>query len=154
MLNFLYGVYIKLRQIDKAISLASEAHFGQIDKAGQPYILHPLRLMFNFSLESEMIVAILHDVIEDSHFTLNDLKQQGFADEIINAVECLSKKQGENYEDFITRLSSNKLAKKIKIVDIKDNMNLSRLDQVNESDLFRVKKYHKALKLLLSVNQV
>ncbi len=137
-----------MSNLDKAIAVATEAHTGQTDKAGQPYILHPLRLMLKFQVEIEMIVAVMHDVIEDSNFTLNDLKKLGFSEIILEAIDYLSKKDNESYETFISRLSENKLARKIKIEDIKDNLNLARLDKITDKDLARVKKYHQALKLL------
>lgn len=138
-----------MSDLDQAISIATKAHAGQLDKAGQPYILHPLRLMLKFQAKDEMIVAVLHDVVEDSAFTLESLKDYGFSEVIINAIESLTKNKGETYEDFISRVSSNDLAKKIKIEDIRDNLDLTRLDKITEKDLARVEKYHRALKLLI-----
>lgn len=138
-----------MSDLDQAISIANKAHAGQLDKAGQPYILHPLRLMLKFQAKDEMIVAVLHDVVEDSSFTLESLKDYGFSEVIINAIESLTKNKGETYEDFISRVSSNNLAKKIKIEDIRDNLDLTRLDKITEKDLARVEKYHRALKLLI-----
>lgn len=137
-----------MSNLDKAIEIAIKAHTGQQDKAGQPYILHPLRLMFRFENEIEMIVAVMHDVIEDSDVTFADLKEQGFTQEIIAAIDCLSKKRGEDYEKFIQRVCTNRLAKKIKVEDIKDNLNLTRLEKISSQDLRRIEKYHKALKQL------
>lgn len=137
-----------MNSLEQAIIIATNAHAGQVDKAGQPYILHPLRLMLKFQTDSEMIVAVMHDVIEDSEITQNDLKKSGFSDEIIEAIVCLSKKQSENYESFIRRVSKNELARKIKIEDIKDNLNLSRLNEITDKDLQRAQKYHRALKML------
>jgi len=131
--------------LDKAIMIASEAHAGQLDKSGQRYILHPMRLMQKFVREEERIVAVLHDVVEDSNVSLNDLKTYGFAKSIIDAIDCLSKRNNESYDGFIARISSNYLAKKIKIEDLKDNLDLTRLTSITDSDLVRIKKYHKAL---------
>ena len=139
-----------MSNLDKAIEIAAKAHAGQQDKAGQPYILHPLRLMLRFETEEEMIVAVMHDVIEDSDLSLENLRTQGFPDEIVEAIECLTKKDGEEYGEFVLRVSKNQLAKKIKIADIKDNLNLTRLENISDKDLKRVEKYHRALKLLLS----
>ncbi len=139
--------------IDCAIALASEAHMGQVDKAGQPYILHPLRLMSQFTNEPDRIVAILHDVVEDSHLRLNDLKKNNFSKEIIDAIDCLSKRNNEHYNDYILRVSLNDLARKIKIKDLKDNLDLTRLSKISSSDLIRVEKYHMALKLLEKYRQ-
>jgi (p)ppGpp synthase/HD superfamily hydrolase len=138
-----------MSNLDNAIALAVKAHAGQVDKAGQTYILHPLRLMFKFQNESHRIVAVLHDVVEDSDTTLADLTNLGFSAHIVKAIDCLSKKPGEHYDDFILRLSSNELAKAIKIEDLKDNLNLTRMDVINEKDLARAGKYHKALMRLL-----
>jgi len=137
-----------LSNIDKAIKIALEAHFGQVDKGGKPYILHPLRLMMKFQNETEMIVAVLHDVIEDSDYSIDDLKKTGFPNEVTDALECLTKKNQEKYDDFILRIISNSLAKKIKIEDIKDNLDFTRLTTIGEKDLVRITKYHRALKYL------
>lgn len=140
-----------MSQLERAISIANEVHAGQADKAGRPYILHPLRLMLRFTNEDEMITAILHDVIEDSAWTISDLLNSGFTQKVVNAVDCLTKREGESYEDFIERISKNDLAVKVKIEDIKDNLDLSRLESITPKDLDRVIKYHKALQKLESV---
>jgi|TARA_R100000935_G_scaffold44348_1_gene67219 (p)ppGpp synthase/HD superfamily hydrolase len=137
-----------LSKLDQAISVATKAHFGQVDKSGQPYILHPLRLMFRFEAEVEMIVAVMHDVIEDSDFTYEDLKNIGFSNDVMEALDCLTKRENEDYERFILRASKNSLARKIKIEDIKDNLDLTRLNDITEKDLQRAEKYHRALKAL------
>ena len=116
-----------LSKLDQAISVATKAHFGQVDKSGQPYILHPLRLMFRFEAEVEMIVAVMHDVIEDSDFTYEDLKNIGFSNDVMEALDCLTKRENEDYERFILRASKNSLARKIKIEDIKDNLDCQTL---------------------------
>ncbi len=136
--------------VDKAIEIAIKAHLGQVDKGGKPYILHPLRLMMEFQNESEMIVAVLHDVVEDSDYTFEDLKKIGFSDEIINALNCLTKRNKEKYDDFILRVASNDLAVKVKIKDIKDNLDLTRITSITENDLKRIKKYHRALHFLVT----
>lgn len=140
--------YKLLSTVEKAIAMATEAHAGQYDKSGQPYILHPLRLMFRFEGQAEMIVAVLHDVVEDSEISLEDLKEKGFSDEIVDAIDCLSKKEGEDYDNFILRVSENSLARTIKIEDLKDNLNVVRLKEVTDKDLQRIEKYHKALQRL------
>ena len=138
----------KLSNLEQAISLATKAHFGQVDKAGNPYILHPLRLMFKLKHEDEMIVAVMHDIIEDSDYTFDDLKDYGFSDKIIKAIQLLTKPREENYEAFISRILENNLARKVKIEDIKDNLDLTRLNTITDKDLLRIKKYHHALKKL------
>ena len=136
--------------IDKAIKVACNAHAGQMDKAGKPYILHPLRLMMKFNNAQEQVVAVLHDVVEDSDMTLESLASAGFSELIVDALDCLSKRGGEDYEDFIKRISPNELARKIKIEDIKDNLDLTRMESINSVDLVRVLKYHESLRILLA----
>jgi (p)ppGpp synthase/HD superfamily hydrolase len=132
--------------IEKALDIAIHAHKGQVDKAGKAYILHPLRLMNQFVDEKLMIVSILHDVVEDSDFTLDDLNNEGFSSEIINAVDCLTKRQDEEYSSFIDRVMDNSLARQVKIVDIKDNLDISRLSEpLSKKDIERLEKYQMAL---------
>lgn len=142
-----------MSDIDQALSIAIQAHAGQVDKSGQPYILHPLRLMLKFQSKDEMIVAALHDVIEDSSITFENLKELGFSEVVVDAIVSLTKNNGEAYEDFVLRVSNNDLARKIKIEDIKDNLNLTRLEKITDKDLIRIEKYHRALKLLISISK-
>lgn len=143
-----------INNLNKAIKLACEAHDGQFDIAGKPYILHPLRLLIKLKNIDEMQVAVLHDVVEDSDMTLEVLRKEGFEESVLQAIECLTKKTGEDYSDFISRVLLNDLARKVKIEDIKDNMDLSRLDKVEEKDLERIAKYHAALKRLESQSKM
>ena len=137
--------------LSKAISIACNAHSNQTDKSGAAYILHPLRLMFKFTTINEQIVSVLHDVVEDSSTTLEQLKDAGFGQEIIDALDCLTKRTAENYEGFIKRASLCKIARAVKIEDLKDNLNLLRLSSIDDKDLQRVKKYHQSLYFLLNV---
>jgi len=130
--------------IEKSLEIALNAYSGQTDKAGKTYILHPLRLMAQMETEEEMSVALLHDVIEDSEYTAEDLLNNGIPAVVVKAVQCLTKSPDENYELFIDRVLENKLATKIKQADIEDNINILRLQSVNEKDLERVAKYHNA----------
>jgi len=134
--------------LEQAIRIATNAHQGQVDKAGTPYILHPLRVMFQVTGEEEQIVAVLHDTLEDSSITLEDLRREGFPSHILEALTCLTKIPGESYDLFISRVMPNPIARRVKIADIRDNMNLSRLPTVTDKDLERLKKYHHALKTL------
>lgn len=136
--------------VEKAIKLALKIHTGQVDKAGKPYILHPLRLMLKFSTDDEMITALMHDVVEDGGITLADLENLGFSKNVVSAIDCLTKRDNESYEAFIKRINQNPLAKKIKIEDLKDNMDLTRLDSISDKDIARAQKYHKALSMLLA----
>lgn len=134
--------------IDAAIALACRVHAGQVDKSGKPYILHPLRLMLKFDDEDAQVVSVLHDVVEDSDATLEDLRALGISEDAIEAIDCLSKRPGEQYNDFISRIIPNELARKVKIADIEDNLDLTRLPKLSEKDLLRVAKYHQALRRL------
>lgn len=136
-------------QLEKAIEIALNAHAGQTDKAGELYILHPLRLMLKMKTETEKIIAVLHDVIEDSNLTFEDLEKEGFSKEIIESLEYLTKREEEDYLNFINRISSNKTASLIKLADIEDNMNINRIANPIEKDYERIEeKYKPALKIL------
>lgn len=134
--------------LSNAIKIASKAHEFLTSKAGVPNILHPLRRIQRFSDEDAMIVAILHDVMEKSDMGLDFLEAQGFDQAILSAVDALSQREKESYSDFIERVATNDLAVKVKIEDIKDNLNLTRLAHIVDTDLTRVEKYRKALKFL------
>jgi (p)ppGpp synthase/HD superfamily hydrolase len=136
--------------IDAAVALACRVHAGQVDKSGKPYILHPLRLMLKFEDVDEQVVSVLHDVVEDGDVTLEELRELGVSSAAVAAIDCLSKREGELYEDFIARIKPNDLARRVKIADIRDNMDLTRLPQVSDKDLQRVAKYHRALRELMS----
>jgi (p)ppGpp synthase/HD superfamily hydrolase len=131
--------------LEVAIALACESHRGQVDKAGRPYILHPLRLMLGFESTAEQIVAVLHDVVEDSSVTLEHLRELGFEPGIVNAIDALSRRTGESYEDFIERVVADPLATRVKIRDLQDNLTVSRMPGLCDEDLRRVAKYHRAL---------
>ena len=134
--------------LDAAVALACRVHAGQVDKSGKPYILHPLRLMLKFDDLDEQVVSVLHDVVEDGDVTLDELGALGISERAMKAIDCLSKRPGEPYEDFIARIHPDELARKVKIEDIKDNLDLTRLGTLQEKDLERVAKYHKALRYL------
>ena len=134
--------------IEKAIAIAVEAHKGQKDKAGDPYILHPLRVMFQMETKEEMIAAVLHDVLEDTAITPDQLKEMGFSETVLEALDSVTKRAGETYEDFVQRAALHPIGKKIKLADLRDNMDLSRLEEITDEDIRRVKKYHGALKII------
>lgn len=137
--------------LNKAIEIANRAHTGQVDKAGSPYILHPLRVMLSRENDLERICAVLHDVIEDSDITLDDLRNEGFSQEVIAVLDCLTKRDGENYDEFISRILKNETACHIKLADLYDNMNLDRIENPTEKDKARIKKYQKAANRILDV---
>lgn len=130
--------------LGKAILIATKAHEGQRDKAGQPYILHPLRVMFSRRSEVERICAVLHDVIEDTNITLDDLRNEGFSEEILSVLDAVTKRENESYDEFISRVIPNKIACHVKLADITDNMDLSRIENPSQKDNERVEKYRKA----------
>lgn len=134
--------------IELALHRALKAYGGKVDKAGKPYILHPLRLAARLDDQISQSVALLHDVIEDSDTTEDDLREDGFPESVISAVVALTRRKGESYEAFIDRVRVHPLARKIKLLDIEDNMNLLRLNAVTENDLQRIAKYHRAWKRL------
>lgn len=128
--------------LQQAIEIAVKAHAGQIDKVGQPYIMHPLRVMNMGNTIEEKIVGVLHDVIEDSDITFDDLSAEGFPEEIIDALWCVTKlSDDEPYDAFIERVKQNPLAIKVKINDLTDNMDLKRLPYLTEKDFERLQKY-------------
>ncbi len=136
--------------LHRAIEIALEAHKGALDKGGNPYILHPLRLMLQMDSEEEMIVAILHDVVEDSEkWSFDKLHKEGFSKKIINSLRSVTKEnENEDYEKFIDRSVKDKIGRKVKIADISDNLDISRLKEVTDKDILRINKYKKALEKL------
>ena len=116
--------------LERAIAIAAEAHAGQKDRAGAPYILHPIRLMIQMDSENAMMAAVLHDVVENSVWTLDDLRKEGFSNEVLNAVDSLTHrdKEGEDYWDYIQRAKSDPIAIKVKLADLEDNLNPDRLN--------------------------
>lgn len=131
--------------LEKALKIALEAHQGQKDKAGAEYIFHPIRVMQRGKTMEEKICGLLHDVIEDSHFTFEDLIQEGFSNEIIEALKCLTKKSDEeDYDSFIERILQNPLAVQVKINDLLDNLDVTRYKKLTEKDLERLNRYLKA----------
>lgn len=131
--------------IATSVEVALQAHDGQVDKAGKPYIHHPLRLMAKMDDEISKAVAVLHDVIEDSDFTANDLIARGIPFDVVTRVEALSRRDGESYMQFIDRIAPDEITRKVKIADLKDNMDLSRLPEVTDVDTKRNARYQKAL---------
>ena len=131
--------------LDKAIAIAAQAHLGQTDRQGAPYILHPLRMMFRFQSETEMIVAVLHDVVEDNpDWDFDRLRQEGFSEEIIEAVDHVTRRDEETYEAFVERTAQNALARRVKLADLEDNMDMKRLNTLADKDHERIARYHRA----------
>lgn len=136
--------------LDRAVEIAVEAHRGQLDKSGCDYIGHPLRVMEAGRTEPEKIAGVLHDVVEDSGWTFEMLETEGFSQEVIDALRCLTKlSPDEPYEKFIRRVKANPLAVAVKLNDLSDNMDIRRLPYISDKDVKRLKKYLKAYKQLL-----
>lgn len=134
--------------LEKAVEIAARAHAGQVDKAGVPYILHPLRLMFAVQNPYERMAAVLHDVVEDTDITLDDLRAEGFPLEVIVAVEVLTKKPGESRLVAAARAAENPIARAVKLADVTDNMNLRRIANPTERDYVRLREYEEVRALL------
>ena len=144
----------KIATLEDAISIAALAHRGQKDKAGAPYLLHPLRMMLRMKSEAAMMAAVLHDVVEDTDWTLARLREQGFPEEVLEAVECLTHNEGESYDEFIERARKNHIAREVKIADLEDNMNIQRINEMGAKDLERLRKYHGAWCLLTKAGNI
>lgn len=143
---------LNLSTLERAIALAVRAHAGQKDKAGAPYILHPLRVMLAVEGDDARMAAVLHDVVEDSDITIDELRQMGFPEAVVEAVDALTKRDDEkgadSYLDFVARAGRNDIARAVKLADIADNMDLSRIQKPSEKGLERVSRYRKAKRLL------
>ena len=136
--------------LSDAISFAVWAHDKQQDRTGELYILHPLRVMLKMKTETERIVAVLHDVVEDTGTSLEGLRYRGYSEEVIDAVDHLTRRDGESYAAFIFRVSDCDLARRVKIADLDDNMDLSRLSSVSAADTERNGRYARAKEILLA----
>lgn len=135
-------------QTRKAMQLAYSAHHGQLDRSGVPYIFHPLHLAEQMKTENEIVVALLHDVVEDTSITLTDLEKLGFSPEVIEAVRLLTHDKSMPYMDYINALKENPIARVVKLADLRHNSDLTRLKDESEKTRERLKKYAAALKIL------
>jgi GTP diphosphokinase / guanosine-3',5'-bis(diphosphate) 3'-diphosphatase len=138
--------------LERAIEIAARAHAGQVDKGGQPYILHPLRLMFTLTGTHERLAAVLHDVVEDTAVTLADLEAEGFAPEVIAAVRALTKLEGETRLQAAARAAANPVARVVKLADVADNMDVRRIPQLTQKDFERLQEYQHVRALLLAAD--
>lgn len=134
--------------LQEAIALAVNAHRGQVDKAGEPYILHPLRVMLSLEAHDDRIVGVLHDVVEDSRdrpladqVTLARLRELGYSERVVEAIAAVTRQPGESYADFIERLRPNSIARRVKLADLADNLDVCRLAAVGEHDIERLNRY-------------
>ncbi|SDT87161.1 HD domain-containing protein [Pseudomonas pohangensis] len=134
--------------LERAIAIAAKAHEGQTDKAGEAYIIHPLRVMLRMTGSEERMAAVLHDAVEDSPITLDMLRNEGFPESVVRAVDALTKRANENYEAFVARAALDPIGRKVKLADLLENSDLSRLSSPSEKDMARVEKYRKAIDFL------
>lgn len=134
-----------MNSLEKAIAIAAKAHAGRTDKGDSPYILHPLRVMLRLNTNEERIVGVLHDVVEDTEVTLEDLEKEGFSREILAALDSVTKREGEDYDDFIRRAEQNPLGRKVKLADLEDNCNPARIKNPTDEDYARIEKYRRAI---------
>ena len=139
--------------LGRAVAIAAVAHQNQLDKSNAPYILHPLRMMMRGETLLEKLVAILHDVVEDSDWTLEQLANEGLPAPAIAALDCLTRRPEETYDAFIDRVLTNSLAIRVKRYDLEDNMNLLRLQVLTDRDWERLQRYHRAYQRILQADQ-
>ena len=141
--------------LERAIEIAVSAHKGQTDKGGNPYILHPLRVMMSLESQAEKMVGVLHDVVEDSDWTFEDLESEGFPVEVIDALKSVTKNGSEHGSDegyfrFVERAKLNPIGSRVKIADLQDNLDISRIPELDESAMQRINKYKRSLEILTS----
>lgn len=140
-------IYTELTK--KAMKIAFKAHRDQVDKSGMPYIYHPIHLAEQMKDEKTTCVALLHDVMEDTDITFEQLAAEGFSDNILEALKLMTHDEAVPYMEYVKNIKNNPIAKTVKLADLKHNSDLTRLDTVDEIDLKRVKKYEEAIELLL-----
>ena len=136
-----------------ALKLCFEAHKDQIDKSGMPYVFHPFHLAEQMADENTTIVALLHDVIEDTEYTLDDLRKFGFAEDVLSAISLMTHVDDVPYMEYVVKIKTNPIAKAVKLADLKHNSDMSRLDRITQTDEERAKKYKQAIELLENSNE-
>ena len=135
--------------LERAIQIAVEAHAGAKDRGGKAYILHPISVMMRCETDEEKIVAILHDVVEDTDWTFESLRDEGFSETIIEALKTVTKhSEDEVYDEFIQRSLTNDIGRKVKIADLRENLDVTRIGELTDKDIERINKYKRALKTL------
>ncbi len=132
----------------RAMKLCYEAHRDQVDKSGIPYVFHPLHLAEQMQDENTTVAALLHDVVEDTAYTFTDLEKIGFSSDVISALRLLTHDDNTPYMDYVAKIKNNPIAKAVKLADLAHNSDLSRLDNVDDNALARIKKYADAIRLL------
>jgi (p)ppGpp synthase/HD superfamily hydrolase len=134
--------------LERALQIAVTAHAGQKDRNGAAYVFHPLRVMMRCNSARAKLVALLHDTVEDTNVTYEQLAAEGFPREIIASVRLLTREDEMAYDDYITRIMDDPVALEVKIADLEDNADIRRMQDVDEEALERLKKYHEAWKRL------
>lgn len=135
-------------QTKRALKLCFQAHRDQVDKSGMPYVFHPFHLAEQMTDEATTITALLHDVVEDTDYTLEDLRAMGFPPEALDAIELMTHDPAVPYLDYVAKIKTNPIARAVKLADLRHNSDLTRLDAVDDQALARVEKYHRAIQLL------
>ncbi len=139
--------------LERAVALAARAHEGQVDKAGAPYLLHPVRMMLGLFTPDERITAVLHDVIEDCGVTLEMLRAEGFSEAVVGAVDSVTRRPHESYDEFVLRAAANPIGRRVKLADLEDNSDLSRIAHPTAKDRARVAKYRRAIVTIRGLEQ-
>jgi len=134
--------------LERAIALAATAHEGQIDKAGALYILHVLRVMLQLTTPEERMAATLHDIVEDCGWTLDRLRAEGFSEAVVRGVDAVTRRESETYEEFVLRAKTDPIGRRVKMADLEDNSDVTRLAEITERDLARLEKYRQAIETL------
>lgn len=134
--------------LERAIATAAEGHAGQVDKAGNPYVLHPLRVMLQLDTNDERIAGVLHDVVEDCGWTIDDLRREGFSEEVLRAIDAVTKRDGETYDEFVARAAADPIGRRVKLADLEDNCDLSRIRHPRPKDYSRIEKYRQAIRTI------
>ena len=137
--------------VERAVVIAAEGHAGQLDKAGNPYLLHPLRVMLRLDTDEERMAGVLHDVVEDCGWSIDDLRAEGFSEVVLRAVEAVTKREGESYDDFVTRAAADPIGRRVKLADLEDNCDLSRISRPTPKDYERIEKYKRAIAKIRSM---
>lgn len=140
-----------IKMLNKALQIITEAHKNQTDKAGKPYIFHLLRVSEKGKTETEKICGLLHDLVEDTDWTFEKLKNEGFPDDVVDVLKCLTKLPFEPYPEYINRITKNSIAIQVKIYDLEDNMDIKRLEELTDKDFIRLMKYHNVYKHLTAL---
>lgn len=138
--------------LERAIEIALSAHLGQTQWNGRPYILHPLRVMSDVEGDDAKMVAVLHDVVEDSEWTLDDLQAEGFAEDVLLAISVLTRPPGMSYDQYIESVAHNRLARQVKLADLRHNMDVRRVPQITVDNVAYLERYRAAYHRLASLD--